>query len=351
MELEEIERVIEQSSSKLFQMSSPPVKYWLLTQIMGKDESDAVLKDTCRQCERYAPKMRLLEKLRPDGTWPIPKHKKTSEDAGPGPPIGFTYRTILWNLHTLADYRTAREEGNVEAALQNILKWQAADGHIPGPWTAAFPLPYFNGHAAQILLTFGLERNKNVQKLLAWLLSQQRSDGGWNIPYLQDLHYLPEFKWMRIHEFINFIHKSDKSKFDLTKFQDIPSCQWSTMMIVWGLSESPKLAKSKAVKRGAEFFLDRFFKRNAHTTYYQTEKHWTTLTYPTHFGNGLMGLDLLTKLGYGPDDPRMDKPISWLANARSADGIWNQSMRPHPERNQWISLIALRTLARYARQN
>jgi len=49
------------------------------------------------------------------------------------------------------------------------------------------------------------------------------------------------------------------------------------------------------------------------------------------------------------DDPRMEKTISWLANARSADGFWNQSMRPHPERDQRISLIATRTLARYAR--
>lgn len=349
MDLKQIGRIVEQSSNKLFQVSSPPVKCWLLTEVMGKDEHDAVLKNVLRQCETYAPKMKLLAKLRPDGTWPIPKHKKIAEDAGPGPPIGFTYRTVLWNLHALSDYRAARDEGNVGAALQNLLRWQCDEGYIPGPWTDAFPLPYFNGHAAHALLSFGLERDNGVRKLMAWLLSMQRKDGGWNIPYIMDMHYLPEFRWMRIHEFIAFLKRTDKSAIDLAKFQHVPSCQWSTMLVVWGLIESPRLARSGAVKRGAEFFLNRFFKKNNHVAYYYTEKHWTTLTYPVRFGNGLMALDILTRLGYGPDDPRMDKPISWLLGARSPDGIWSQSMRPSPDRDQWISLVALRTLARYAR--
>jgi len=147
------------------------------------------------------------------------------------------------------------------------------------------------------------------------------------------------------------MRKTDKSAIDLTRFEHIPSCQWSTMLVVWGLAESQKLAKSKSVKKGADFFLERFFRRNSHPSYYQTEKHWTTLTYPARFGNGLIALDILTRLGYGPEDPRMDKPIAWLVGARSGDGLWSQSMRPHPERDQWISLIALRALARYARMS
>jgi len=349
MDLKEIERIVDHSSSRLLQMSSPPVKYWLMAQVLGKDESDAVFRETIKQCVKYPRKVRLLAKLRPDGTWPIPKQKKIAEDAGPGPPIGWTYRSALWNLSDLADYCTDRNEGHVNAALQNFLRWQSEEGYIPGPWTDAFPLPYFNGNAAYALLRFGLERDKKVQKLVNWLVSAQRQDGGWNIPYLQDVHYMPEYKWMRIHDFINLVKTMDKSKIDFQRLQQFPSCQWSTMLVIRALIESPKLAKSDAVKRGAEFFLDRFFKKNPHTTFYQIESHWTVLKYPSRFGSGLMALDLLTRLGYGPDDPRMEKPMTWLMSARSADGLWNQSMRPHPESDQWISLIAIRTLARYAR--
>lgn len=347
MDLGEIERVVNQSANKLLHTSSPPVRCWLLTQVTNRDKDDVMMDEAIRQCEAYPPKVKLLDKLREDGTWPIPKHKKVVEDAGPGPPIGWTYRTILWNLSTLADYRTTRAESHVEAALQNILKWQCKEGYIPGPWTDVFPLPYFNGYASNLLLRFGLEEDKRVQRLLNWLVSMQRPDGGWNIPYLDDLRYLPEYRWMKMNELLREIGKMDKLKRDPEMFAHIPSCHWSTMLVVWGLIDSPRYSKSKEVRRGAEFFLDRFFKRNSHTSYYLTEKHWTSFRYPIRFGNGLMALDILTRLGYGPDDSRMDKPISWLVGARSPDGLWSQSQRPHPERDQWISLIALRSLARY----
>jgi hypothetical protein len=44
----------------------------------------------------------------------------------------------------------------------------------------------------------------------------------------------------------------------------------------------------------------------------------------------------------------MERPINWLAGSRSADGFWNQSERPHPEKDQWITEIALSILNRYS---
>ena len=346
--IEDLCVLVEQSSRKLYEIAPPPVRYWLLTQVMELDEDDETVEDISRQCMTYRPKVKLLEKLRSDGTWAIPIDKKEAEDAGPGPPIGWTYRTILWNLFTLAEYRTSRNEGNVNAALKNLLNWQTEEGDIPGPWTDAFTLPYFNGYALHNLVRFGLEKDPKVQKLMRWLLSEQRPDGGWIIPYLMDVHRLPEYNWMRMWNFVDFVRASDKSKFDRASLMDVPSCHWSTMLVLWGLAESSKQIKTEPVRRGAELILNRFFKKNPHTSYYLSEDHWTKLRYPTRFGSGLMALDLLTKLGYGPDEPRMDKPINWLVNARGTDGLWSQSERPHPQKNHWISLIALRALHRYS---
>lgn len=348
---EDIRRLVEDSSSRLYRMAPPPVRYWLLTQVMEKSDRDSAVKDCLKQCKDYRPKLKLLEQMRPDGTWPISIQKKEEEDAGPGPPVGSTYRSILWNLFTLSEYNTSREEGHVDAALRNILKWQTNEGYILGPWTDAFPLPYFNGYALRNLLRFGYEKNPGVQKLMRWLLSEQRPDGGWIIPYMMDVHRLPEYRWMRMWQFIDLVKASDKSKFDRASLSYIPSCHWSTMLVIWGLAESPKQCKSKAVRNGADLILNRFFSRNPHSTYFLSEDHWTKLRYPTRFGNGLMGLDILTMLGYGPDDPRMEKPISWLIGARGKDGLWSQSERPHPQKDHWISLIALRTLHRYSKNS
>lgn len=313
-----------------------------------KDREDTVLQSTLDECMTYGPRLRLLRLLREDGTWPIPRDKKYAEDSGAGPPIGDTYRTMLFNLHTLRSYVTSIDEGNVSASLARILSWQTEEGYIPGPWTDAFPLPHFNGHASHCLHTYGLGDDHRTRKLVDWLLSVQRHDGGWNIPFEMDVHYLPEYRAMKINDFREFIRTCDKSRFDLKSFTDVPSCIWCTMLVVWGFSENEKLFNSRQVRRGAEFFLDRFFKRNPHPNFYLSESHWTRLKYPTRFGGGLTALSLLTRLGYGENDPRMEKPIRWLLGLRSQDGFWTQTGRPNSQADQWITLIAIASLNRYA---
>lgn len=347
MSASEIGNVIDGSSRKLLQNAVPPVRYWLLKQVMDKEDRSADVRKAMEGCATYRPKLKLLEKLGPDGTWPIPRNKKLVEDTGPGPPLGWTYRTMLWNLFALSEYNAPRDEGHIEVALKRLFEWQNEDGFIPGPWTDVFPLPYFNGYALYILSRFGLERESGTKRLADWLLTMQRADGGWNLPFCMDVHYLPEYRAMRMREFVEFVRARGWKSFDLKALNQYPSCPYITMVVVWGLSQQEKAARSAEVRRGADFVLDWFFKRTPHPTYYMSEDHWTKLRYPYKFGSGLMALDILTALGYGVDDPRMDRPIKWLLSARASDGLWSQSDRPHPERDQWISLIALRTLKRF----
>jgi len=349
MELsEEIRRVVEESSRRLTQIADPPVKYWALKDVVGKDREDLVLQRALDECAKYPPKLRLLGKLRRDGTWPIPKDRKFAEDSGPGAPIGDTYRIMLFNLQTLSEYASGPGEGSIGASLARILSWQTEDGYIPGPWTDAFPLPQFNGLAVHRLHTFGLGDDKHTKKLVRWLLSIQRHDGGWNIPFEMDVHYLPEYRAMKINDFREFIRSCDKSRFDLRAFTNVPSCIWSTMLVVWGLAENERLADTEEVREGAEFFLNRFFKRNPHPNFHLSESHWTRLKHPARFGSGLMALDILTRMGFGKDDPRMERPIRWLLGMRSPDGLWTQTGRPSATSDEWITLMALRSLRRYS---
>ena len=345
---DDIDRVVEVSARRLLQISSPPVRYFLLTDLMAKGEEDQIVQRTIRECADYPPRKKLLQALRPDGTWPIPKQRRMSEDSGPGAPYGWTYMTMLRNLNSLSDYLTARDEGNVEAALERILSWQTDEGSIAGPWNVPFALPQFNGFALRALLAFGLEADTRVQKLIRWVFRTQRPDGGWLVPYLEDMKYLPEFSSLKQETFIEMIRDGRVPRYDPAQFDYIPSCQWTTMMVVRGLCASRKLAQKDEVWKGSEFFLNRFFKKNHHTLFYYSEKNWTKLKYPTYFGSGLCALDLLTWLGFGAKDERIERPIRWLLGVRSADGFWSQSERPHPERDQWITEVALSILNRYS---
>jgi hypothetical protein len=348
MFLSEIDSAVRESSRKLFQISTPPVRYYLLTDIMGKSVHDAIVQKTLDECRQYPQRLRLLRTLRPDGTWPISRQRRLAEERGPGPPVGWTYITILRNLHDLKDFQTSKEDGSVSASLERILGWQSEEGFIPGPTTDLFPLPHYNGFALRTLLAFGMEKDPRVQRLARWLFDIQRPDGGWIIPYLQDVKYLPQYRQMSVSQFMDLIRSGRVPNHDPKEYRSTPSCVWSTLMVIRGMCQSYTLSGRTEVRRGAEFILNRFFKKNFHASFLRAEDNWTRLKYPTYFGSGLCALDLLTWLGYGADDPRMEKPIRWLLSARSPDGFWNQSYRPHPNKDQWITEIALSILTRYS---
>ena len=343
----EIGKVVEESTSRLLQLSPPPIRYFLLTDALGRDKDDPIVQQVVRSVAEYPPRIRLLKSLRQDGTWPISKSRSIEESKGPGPPVGWTFETMLQNLYTLGDYVTRNDEGNVPAALERILGWIGDEGYILGPKTAAFPMPHYNAFALRDLLQFEMDDDPRTKNLTSWLLSMQRDDGGWNIPYMQDLRYLPQYRHMKASAFWELINGDERPPYDSSEYKDTPSCIWTTMMVVRALSWSKELAFGKEARRGADFFLDRFFRKNHHTSFYHSEENWTSLKYPTSQGSGLTALDILTYIGYGPDDERMEKPIRWLLSCRSKDGLWHRARRPHPEKDLWITETAITILRRY----
>jgi hypothetical protein len=348
MLLSEIDKVVQETASKLLQISVPPVRYWLLVDTLGKDEQDPLVQRANAECRTYLPRLKLVRTLKKDGTWPISSARKAAEDAGPGPPVGWTYLTMLRNLQLLEDMSTDKSEGHISSALEKILSWQSTEGYILGPKHNLFPLPHYNGYAVRNLFIYGMQDDPRVVKLADWLLSIQRHDGGWSIPYQQDVRYLPEYKDMKMSTFLELVRKGKTPESDPKGFTDIPSCIWTTMMVVRGLARSEKYRRRREIRRGAEFFLDRFFKRNWHESYQHSESYWTRLKYPPYPGNGLSALYLLTILGYGPSDKRMEEPIRWLLSARHSDGFWWQSDRPYLQKDQWITGFAVDVLKRYS---
>ncbi len=346
MLVDEINRMVDESANRLLQSSSPSMRYWVLKDILKRDREDLRVQRALHECEMYPPRLRLLEKMNPDGTWPTPPVK---EGGDPSRGLGYlVHVTMLKNLLRLLHFVTPPGDMRVEASLERLLSWQAPDGRIRGPMTHGLPQPHYDGYALYVLVGLSAEEGERLNRLAKWLMSNQRKDGGWNMPYLQDVRYLPQYRNIGMDEFTALMRTEERERHDPGELRDVPSCHWTTMMVLWGLNEMMWTRKSKCVERGTDFLLSRFFQRNPHSNFYESEKNWTAVKYPHNKCSGLAALDVLTKAGRGPDDPRMEKPIRWLMSSRYRDGFWTDSDRPHTETGQWITLLALWVLNQYA---
>jgi len=82
----------------------------------------------------------------------------------------------------------------------------------------------------------------------------------------------------------------------------------------------------RAIERGAEFYLDRGLLREGRTPY----APWMRLHYPVqYYYDLLVGLDVLTSLGYG-EDRRIRPALAKLERMRNRDGSWNMDAL-HPD--------------------
>ena len=343
----ELESIIEHSYNRLIKMADPPVRYWLLKYVRGKGDEDSDVQRALEEAESYPPRVRMLDAMREDGTWPISKTRRREEDGGHGPPHGWTYMTMLRNLDWLHYYCVSTDDGHVENALDKILDWQVEEGYIPGPVVDRIPRTYYNGIALSIVLKYGRPRNDlRVSKLIDWLMRMQRHDDGWNIPYIQDAKYQPGYKHMRMKDFIDLVERGEVP-YNPKDFDHVPSCYWSTVGVLTGMVWMLDDPRTEVARRGGNLILDGFFRRNPHPSFYRSEEHWTTLKYPSFSGSGYWALDTVLWLGYGPEDPRTVKPIQWLMNARDKDGFWYNKERPDRRSDQWITSMALMILHHY----
>jgi hypothetical protein len=348
MRAADIERIVDESSMKLLQNSSPSVRYWLLRDIIGKDREDASLQRAFAECERYPARLRLLRSISDDGTWPVPNSLLRQSGTGALGRADQRRITLYKNLLNLLHSVTLPGDERLELALERFYDGQSEDGYLKGPMTHGLPQPHFNEYALYVLIGFDKENDPRVKKAVERLMTSQRADGGWNMPYLQDVRYLGEYSCLNQDDFMRLMNTEERHRHDPGEMGHIPSCHWTTMMVLWGLAELVANRRSRCVQKGADFLLGRFFQRNPHSNFYQSQKNWTTLKYPNNRCNGLAALSVLTKINRGHDDPRMEKPIDWLISQRYRGGFWTESNRPHMERDQWLTLATLEILARYA---
>ncbi len=269
----------------LLEEDQPSVRYLALTGIQGRKEGDPEVKRARAGIARAGWAKDLLDQQLPGGYW---VHEKSL--------FLPTFHATLWKLLVLADLGLTRDDPRMNKAARLWMGRNAsADGGFSQTGKSDGHL-CITGNSARALVKLGYEDHPAVRRSLEWLVRSQAEKGGWSCWNFGK----PPFKGRTL-----------DSWEPLSAFAAYPRQKWTKSM-------------KDAVERGAEFYLERELHKQG-----ARYEPWYRFHYPVHYYYDLLvGLDVLTALGYS-GDRRLEYGVSFMKEKRRPDGRWNlDSNRP-----------------------
>jgi len=310
----------------LLEEEQPSVRYRTMVDLLGRKESDPEVLSARARIARTGWAIDLLKTQGPKGFWEARGPRNVKEW------IDFLYFPAFlatnWRALVLSDLGLDARDPRIKKIAELLFDYKLRRS---SPFNFYYEEMCIAGNTARMLTRFGYADDLRVRKLYDWLLEDQRADGGWNCsqgtPGTLDV-------WE-----------------PLAAFAALPKAK-----------RSPKMERS--IAHGAEFYLKRrLFKEG--TRY----PPWLRLHYPNHYYYDiLVGLDVLTDLGFG-GDPRLRPALEVLLKKRRRDGTWvidrahpdiGRGTTIHPDKSKikplvieppgspskWLTLTALRVLKR-----
>lgn len=277
----------ERALSWLLEDEQPAVRYAALVDLLDRREDDPDVRRARRSLGRVGWAAEQLRGQGPEGFW---------ERTGPrrlGEWVTFLYfpkfRSTFWRALVLADLGLDSTDPRIRKIADLFFGYKLRLG---SPLNWFYEEPSVAGNVARMMTRFGFGEDFRVRKLYDWLLEDQRKDGGWG---------------------------GD---------QGTPGSleTWEPLAALASVPKAKRTGKmTRALERGAEFYLERRLFRSG-----KRYAPWFRFHYPNHyFYDVLVGLDLLTGLGYGADR-RLGPALEVLRAKRRRDGTWLMD-RVHPD--------------------
>lgn len=275
----------------------PAIRYRTITELLGKPESDPEVRAAKKKITQVGWAASILKGRNPEGWW--------VRDWSHFAP---TFTSTTWMMLVLADLGLSSELPEIR---QSCELWMKMKPLRYGPGTDVTDLNLKNVHlcsagiATRALVRFGYGEDPRVRRTLEWFAQIANPKGGWS-------------------------HFGSGRNLD----------SWHPL---GALAALPRPKRSASMQRAAESGAEYFLECELHK---QGAKYppWYRFHYPVHYYYDiLVGLELLTSLGYG-DDPRLKFALSLLAKKRRPDGRWNlDSIQPEGKPASHVKPFALET--------
>jgi hypothetical protein len=264
----------------LLSEDEPSIRYLALRDLEHRSNSDSELREARARIPDRGWAAEILARRDPGGWWVREKNVYWPK-----------YTGTNWNLLALSDLGVSRALPEIRASCEFWMgRSPLHGGGVGGFGGNGKGHLCYTGNMARALIRFGYRDDPRVRKALEWLVKTAHPKGGWTCWSFGDGPARG---------------RTLDSWEGLSAFAAYPRSKWTPSM-------------TTCVEQGAEYFLDRELHRQG-TRY----PPWFRFHWPVHYYYDLLvGLDMMTELGYGAD-PRLRFALSVLTKKRRADGRWN----------------------------
>ena len=307
----------------LLDPAQPAVRYRTLIDLLDRGPADPDVRDAAAALPKRGWVRDILSCQRAGGFW-----ESRADLYRP------KYTASNWRFLVLSDLGMTKEHPKVRKTCELFLsEYAREDGGFDTPGSTRSELCIV-GNLARALSRCGYADDRRVRSAFDWIVRNQMEDGGW-------------------HCFVStaFGRGTLDAWEGLDAIANLPRPRWTPSI-------------QRTAEAGAEFFLERELFRQGTRRYVP----WFRFHYPVHYYyDVLVGLDMLTALGYG-GDRRLKPALAVLESKRRRDGTWlldkvhpdlgagaGYRFRRKPRRfaletdgrpSKWITLRALRVLKR-----
>ncbi len=280
----------------LLEPSQPSVRYLALTQLLERRETDAEVRTAKARIPTTGWVADVLARRNPAGWW--------VRDRGWLEP---RFVGTNWNLLALSDLGATRKIPEIADSCEFWMGSSPLRGGGVGGFGKGKGHHCYTANMARALIRMGYADDERVRKTMEWLARTAHPDGGWTCRFSTEGPATS---------------RSLDAWEGLSAFAAYPRSKWSSAM-------------RECVERGAEYYLDRELHRQG-----DRYEPWYRFHWPVHYYYDLLvGLDVLTELGY-TDDPRLRFALELLRKKRRSDGRWNLDAHqtdPDPESARWYA--------------
>jgi hypothetical protein len=318
----------------LLETNNPSVRYYTLTDILGKSSRSMEVKEAKKEIMMVDPVQKILSKQKPGGHWGKPEDFYERSK----------YRGTVWNLIILAELGAEGKDKRIKNTCEFVLKWSqdrksGGFAHVGSGRNGGYPsgvIPCLTGNMVWSLIRFGYFNDPRVKKGIRWITKYQRFDDkvkvaptGWPYDGWKNC-------WGR------------------------HTCHMGVVKNLKALVEIPPKKRTKAVKRtideAAEFMLMHHVYKRSRNLQKVSKPSWLKLGFPLMYQNDILEiLGLLTREGYS--DERMQDALDIVVSKQNKKGRWllestfngrfltNIETKDRP--SKWVTLNAMRMLKRF----